>query len=97
MSNKTEYIQVRVTPEVKADIVLLGKAFDMKQCGLVQAMINIVLGRGAPFTLERAQEAIEKASDEPSHADDLIAQDREVVPIESGPRRKRSDLFKAGR
>jgi len=72
MSNKTEYIQVRVEPRIADSIDVLSAQFDMTKCDVIRAMLNNVLGHWAPFTPAEAQEAIilQRAIEEASDGED---------------------------
>ena len=70
MSNKTEYIQVRVEPRIADSIDVLSAQFDMTKCDVIRAMLNNVLGHWAPFTPEEAQEALLYQGYSPDTTDD---------------------------
>ena len=56
--SKSKVIQVRMTPEMAADVATLGRAFRMYRCDIVRAMIDIALGNWSPFTAGEAQEVL---------------------------------------
>ena len=56
--SKSEAVQVRVTPEMAADVATLGQVFRMYRCDIVRAIIDLALGNWSPFTAGEAQEVL---------------------------------------
>ncbi len=58
---KNRVVQVRVTPEIAANITTLASTFAMHKCAVVRAMIDLALGNWSPFTAGEAQEVLKEA------------------------------------
>ena len=61
--SKDRAVQVRVTPEMAANIATLASTFGMYKCAVIRAMIDLALGNWSPFTAGEAQEVLKEVSD----------------------------------